>query len=129
MCRPAGVLAPDRRDGTFPGGVGHACRVRPHLAIQSAVRAWRLTLGATREERDRVARERWAEFEQSVIDSQGPPPGSVEDASTRPPTYWCDFPGGGLAQILVQPDRREWVFTVVREVVVVNLVFSPGPPD
>lgn len=102
--------------------------VRPHEASRAAFRDWRRSLGATRAERDCRSQTIWAEFVRRIVTAEGPPPGAVVDTSTRPPTFWCEFPGGGLAQILVRPDRRVSMFTVEREVLVLDLVFSPGPP-
>ena len=101
--------------------------VVPHEVVKSFIAAWRRRLSPDREERRRLARERWDEFVRRIVESEGPPTGSVEDASTTPTSFWCDWPGGGMAQIVVMPDRRTGFFTVERKVVLINLNFSPGP--
>jgi len=97
-------------------------RVRPMLA------AWRRSLGNTRAERDRRRRQLWGEFVESIVRGKGRPVGCVEDNRTTPTTYWCSFPGVGIAQLLIQPDRRVGLISTERRVVVVDLNFSPGLP-
>ncbi len=96
--------------------------VRPLLA------QWRSSLPGTEAEQRELTRQLWAAFVQSFEAERGPPPGSMIDPSTDPTTTWCPFPGG-LAQVVVQPDRWVGWFTVVRRVVVVDLNFSPGLPQ
>jgi hypothetical protein len=99
----------------------------PHEVVKPLIAAWRRTLSPDRDERQQLARERWKEFVRRIVEAEGPPPGSVEDVSTNPTSFWCNWPGGGLAQIVVMPDRRTGFFTVERKVVLINLNFSPGP--
>jgi hypothetical protein len=102
--------------------------VLPHKRIKPLLAAWRRSLGDTREQRDQLASRLWGEFVDSIVAAKGPPHGSIEDDTRTPLTYWCNFPGVGVAQLLVEPDRRVGFFRIERRVVVVNLNFSPGLP-
>lgn len=102
--------------------------VVPHEEIKPLLRAWRQTLGDTRQERDRRFREMWAAFVQRIVDASGPPPDAIADPTVRPTRYLCSFPEDGFAELVVEPDRRTGWFTIVRRVIVINLIFSPGPP-
>jgi hypothetical protein len=101
--------------------------VKAHDVIKPILAAWRRSLSTDPLERKVMARGLWDEFVQQIVRAEGPPPGSAEDKSTNPTSYWCNWPGGGLAQIVVLPDRRVGVFAIERKVVVINLNFSPGP--
>jgi hypothetical protein len=89
--------------------------------------AWHRSLGATEAERNRRRREFWREFVEAIVGAKGRPPGSFTDTSTSPPTYWCSLPGGGMAQLLVEPDRRVGLVSSVRRIIVIDLNLSPGP--
>jgi len=101
--------------------------VVPHERIRPMLEAWHRSLGATEAERDQRRREFWREFVETIVRAKGPPPGSILDTSTTPATYWCNLPGGGMAQVLVQPDRRVGLISSERRIVVVDLNLSPGP--
>jgi hypothetical protein len=88
--------------------------------------AWRRTLGDTAENRHQRAAELWREFVSSIVAAKGPPKDSQEDKSTEPSTFWCNFPGGGMARLLVKPDRRGQFFVLERRIVVIDVNFSPG---
>jgi hypothetical protein len=100
--------------------------VLPHKRIRPVLAAWRRSLGDTREQRNRLFDQLWREFVESIVAAKGPPPSSIEDDTTTPLTYWCNFPGVGTAQLLVEPDRRIGFFRAERRVIVVDLNFSPG---
>jgi hypothetical protein len=101
--------------------------VVPHERIRPMLDQWHRSLGTTDAERNRRRREFWREFVESIVDAKGPPPGSFADTSTTPTTYWCSLPGGGMAQILVEPDRRVSLISSERRILVVDLNLSPGP--
>jgi hypothetical protein len=100
--------------------------VVPHAEIRPLLREWRRSLAGTRDEQRHQAKELWNEFVRSIVTAKGPPPKSIPDNRTDPPTHWCDFPGLGMAHIVVEPDRRVGLLTYVRRIVVINLNFSPG---
>lgn len=100
--------------------------VLPHESIRPLIVAWHHSLGDSKELRDARAKILWNEFVASIVSAKGVPRDAREDKSKKPVTYWIDFPGGGMAQILVEPDRRIGWFSVERRVVVTNLNFSPG---
>jgi hypothetical protein len=75
---------------------------------------------------DRAFRKLWGVFVRTILADRGVPKTSIGDNSTDPPTFWCDFPGGGIARIVVAPDRRVGLFSYVRRVIVIDLNFSPG---
>jgi hypothetical protein len=79
--------------------------LKVHESAKPALERWRMTLGGTTHERD----------------------GAVPIPGTDPPSYWCGFPGGGLARVFVYPAARTWRSGYTRDVLVVELVFSPGP--
>ena len=96
-----------------------------HEELKPVIYQWRQTLDGTREERRRKADALWLEFVRSIVDAGGLPEHYVEDETTVPPSYWVNFPGG-LANIIIEPDRRQGLFSKVRRVVVTELNFSPG---
>lgn len=100
--------------------------VVPHRRIHPLLRQWRDSLPGTREEQVVLSQRLWGAFVRLVEVGRGIPEQSWKDATTNPPTYWCDFPGCGLARIYVKPDRRVRLFRHVRRVIVIDLNFSPG---
>jgi hypothetical protein len=100
--------------------------VVPHEDIRPAIREWRRSLGHTREEQRRRFDEFWDEFVAHIVAESGFPKSAFNDDTTDPPTYWCVFPGGGLARLLVEPDERVGWFSYRRRVLVIELIFSPG---
>jgi hypothetical protein len=100
--------------------------VVPHRRIQPMLDQWHRSLADTPAERDLRWRQCWGEFVEAITRAKGPPPGSIVDSNTTPPTYWCSLPGGGMAQLLVQPDRRVGLISFERRIVVVNINLSPG---
>jgi hypothetical protein len=97
--------------------------VKPHSLIKPLIARWRHSLSDDPHQRDELSRLYWSELERRVQEAQGnPPPGSINDDSTIPPTFWCELRGGVWVQLVTRPDRRVRLFSVVREVVVINLV-------
>ena len=96
-----------------------------HEELRPVLDEWRRSFDGTREERKRIADALWAEFVQSIVDARGLPKNYEKDETTEPPTYWVNFPGG-LANIIIEPDRREGFFSKVRRILVIELNFSPG---
>jgi hypothetical protein len=99
-----------------------------HERIRPLLREWRESLPGTREEQAELSRRLWREFVRSIVAGRGVPEKSRKNDTTKPPTHWCGFPGGGIARILIEADRRVRLFTYVRRVVVIDLTFSPGLP-
>lgn len=100
--------------------------VVPHRRIHPLLRQWRHSLPGTREEQNDQSKRLWRELVRLIAAGRGIPERSWKDASTNPPTYWCAFPGGGLAQIYVASERRVNLFWRVRRIIVIDLNFSPG---
>src|SRR5262245_49413944 len=92
-----------------------------HERIRPILDEWHRSLGSTTAERNQRRRELWREFVVSIIHAKGPPPHSYEDTENSPSTFWCNFPGGGMAEILIEPDRRVDLMSYERRVIVVNL--------
>jgi len=97
-----------------------------HEDIKPLLREWRRSFPGSREERNRQFRTHWRDFVRTIVADRGIPKTSIEDNTTDPPTIWCDFPGGGIARIVVEPDRRVRLLWYVRRVIVIDLNFSPG---
>jgi hypothetical protein len=99
--------------------------VKPHEEIRPLLRAWRHALNPDRARRHELAEILWAELVERIVKAQGPPLGLVTDATTDPPTFWCELSGGTWVQLVVQPDRRTGLFRYEREVVIINLAQRP----
>jgi hypothetical protein len=99
--------------------------VKPHEVIKPLIREWRRTLSDDPARRSELAEVYWEELVRRITDSEGPPIESVVDASTNPPTYWCELTGGTWVQLVVLPDERTGMFSIERKVVVINLAASP----
>src|SRR5215212_7981653 len=102
--------------------------VVPHARIRPMLDEWHRSLGNTPAERDQRRRQFWRDLVEAITRAKGPTAGAIVDTSTMPTTYWCSLPGGGMAPLLVQPDRRVGLISFERRIVVVGLNLSPGPP-
>src|SRR5262245_41503914 len=101
--------------------------VLPHVVIKPLIRDRRHRLSDIPERRRILAEIYWDELVQRIVKNEGPPPGSLQDNTTSPTTYWCELSGQTWVQLLVRPDKRIRLIHTVREVLVINL--ADHPPD